>query len=118
MTDNVLADVTSKEDSPKVTPSPGINKRSHGKALRSLSISEVDTSLAQCEKTIKDATELVKGKLTSGGAIPTDTLRNLSNANKRKTQLTMRRIALLIETGDAGVMELIDKLCKLKPTKA
>lgn len=30
----------------------------------------------------------------------------------------MRRMVLLIETGDAAVMELIDKLCKIKRVKA
>jgi hypothetical protein len=45
-------------------------------------------------------------------------LRDLSIANTQKARLTMRRIALLIETGDTAVMELIDKLCKIKPAKA
>jgi hypothetical protein len=63
-------------------------------------------------------TELVKTKLTSGGAIPFEVLRDLSIANKQKARPTMRRIALLIETGDAAVMDLIDKLCKIKTAKS
>jgi len=48
----------------------------------------------------------------------TDVLRDLSVANKQKARLTMRRIGLLIETGDTAVMDLIDKLCKIKLVKA
>jgi hypothetical protein len=88
------------------------------KPIRTLSLTEVDGALAVYDKTIRMNTELVKSKLTSGGTIPTDVLRALTFANRQKARLTMRRISLLIETGEAGVMELIDKLCKLKPTKA
>ena len=78
----------------------------------------LDGALAVYDKTIRMNTELVKTKLTSGGAIPSDVLRDLSVANKQKARLTMRRIALLIETGNAAVMDLIDKLRKIKPVKA
>ena len=43
---------------------------------------------------------------------------NLAVANKQKARLTMRSIALLIETGDTAVMDLIEKICKAKPVKA
>lgn len=95
-----------------------IRRQSNEKSIRSLSLTEVDGALAVYDKTIRMSTELVKTKLTSGGAIPSDVLRDLSVANKQKARLTMRRITLLIETGDTAVMELIDKLCKLKPAKA
>ncbi len=87
------------------------------KPIRTLSLTEVDGALAVYDKTIRMNTELVKTKLTSGGAIPSDVLRDLSVANKQKSRLTMRRISLLIETGDTAVMDLIDKLGKIKPTK-
>ena len=96
---------------------PKRRRQTSQKSLRSLSLTEVDGSLAVYDKTIRMNTEVVKSKLTSGGAIPSDVLRDLSIANRQKARLTMRRIALLIETGDAAVMELIDKLCKLKPAK-
>jgi len=41
-------------------------------------------------------------------------LRELSKGNNQKARLMMRRIALLIDTGDAAVMELLDKLMKVK----
>lgn len=88
------------------------------KPIRTLSLTEVDGALAVYDKTIRMNTELVKTKLTSGGAIPSDVLRDLSVANKQKSRLTMRRISLLIETGDTAVMDLIDKLGKIKPVKA
>lgn len=97
---------------------PKTRRKSNEKSLRTLSLTEVDGALAVYDKTIRMNTELVKTKLTSGGAIPSDVLRDLSVANKQKARLTMRRIALLIETGDTAVMELIDKLCKIKPVKS
>jgi hypothetical protein len=97
---------------------PKTRRKTNEKSLRTLTLSEVDGALADYDKTIRMNTELVKTKLTSGGAIPSDVLRDLSVANKQKARLTMRRIALLIETGDTAVMDLIDKLCKIKPTKA
>jgi hypothetical protein len=96
---------------------PKRRRQINQKSLRSLSLTEVDGSLAVYDKTIRMNTEVVKTKLTSGGAIPSDVLRDLSIANRQKARLTMRRIALLIETGDSAVIELIDKLCKLKPAK-
>lgn len=97
---------------------PKTRRKSNEKSLRTLSLTEVDGALAVYDKTIRMNTELVKTKLTSGGAIPSDLLRDLSVANKQKARLTMRRIALLIETGDTSVMDLIDKLCKIKLVKA
>lgn len=97
---------------------PKTRRKSNEKSVRTLSLTEVDGALAVYDKTIRMNTELVKTKLTSGGAIPSDVLRELSIANKQKVRLTMRRIALLIETGDTSVMDLIDKLCKIKPVKA
>ena len=100
------------------TEKPKTRRKSTEKSIRTLSLTEVDGALAVYDKTIRMSTELVKTKLTSGGAIPSDVLRDLSVANKQKARLTMRRIALLIETGDTSVMDLIDKLCKIKPAKA
>lgn len=93
-------------------------RTSEEKSIRSLTLAEVDGALAVYDKTIRMNTELVKTKLSAGGHLPSDVLRDLSVANKQKSRLTMRRIALLIETGDAAVMDLVDKLCKLKPAKA
>ena len=96
---------------------PKTRRKSNEKSIRTLSLTEVDGALAVYDKTIRMNTEMVKTKLNSGGAIPSDVLRDLSVANKQKARLTMRRIALLIETGDTAVMDLIDKLCKIKPGK-
>jgi len=93
-------------------------RKNNEKSIRTLSLTEVDGALAVYDKTIRMSTEVVKTKLTSGGTIPSEVLRDLSVANKQKARLTMRRIALLIETGDTAVMDLIDKLCKIKPAKA
>lgn len=97
---------------------PKTRRKTNEKSIRTLSLTEVDGALAVYDKTIRMNTELVKTKLTTGGAIPSDVLRDLSIANRQKGRLTMRRIALLIETGDIAVMELVDKLCKIKPAKA
>jgi hypothetical protein len=82
-----------------------------------MSLAEVDAKLVECERAIKAHSETVKGKLTTGGAIPPAALRELSKANSTKGKLTMRRLSLLVETGDAAAMDLIEKLLKLKPAK-
>lgn len=84
---------------------------------RLATLTEVDTALADCEKTIKVCSDTVKAKLNGNAAIPTNVLRDLSRANAHKGKLMMRRITLLIDGGDAAVMELLDKLMKVKPAK-
>lgn len=119
MTENFAPElITTTNNSVEQTTQPKTSRKSNQKSIRTLSLTEVDGALAVYDKTIRMSTELVKTKLTSGGAIPSDVLRDLSIANKQKARLTMRRIALLIETGDSAVMDLIDKLCKIKPSKA
>ncbi len=83
-----------------------------------MSMPEVDAALADCEKTVKTHTETVKAKLTRNAAIPPNVMRELSRANTQKSRLVMRRFALLVESGDSAVMELLDKLMKIKPQKA
>lgn len=119
MTENIAPEsITATNNSVDQTNQPKTRRKTNEKPLRTLSLTEVDGALAVYDKTIRMSTELVKAKLTSGGAIPSDVLRDLSTANKQKARLTMRRIALLIETGDSAVMDLIDKLCKIKPAKS
>ena len=112
------ATTTSPIAASEQTDQPKRRRKNGDKSIRTLTLSEVDGVLAVYDKTIRMSTELIKSKLTSGGTIPSDVLRDLSIANKQKARLTMRRIALLIETGDSAVMDLIDKLCKLKPVKS
>ena len=83
-----------------------------------MTLIEVDASLTECEKTIKAHSDTVKSKLTNNASIPSNVLRELSRANAQKGRLMMRRIALLIEAGDAAVMDLLDKLMKVKPAKS
>lgn len=115
---NASETITATNNLAEQTAQPKTRRKINEKPLRTLSLTEVDGALTAYDKTIRMNTELVKTKLTSGGAIPSDVLRDLSIANKQKARLTLRRIALLIETGDAAVMDLIDKLCKIKPGKA
>ncbi len=82
-----------------------------------MNLAEVDASLLVCEKNIKTQIETVKVKLNINASIPPAVLRELSKGNGQKSRLMMRRIALLIESGDSGVMELLDKLMKVKPTR-
>ena len=82
-----------------------------------MTISEVDAALGDCDKTIKTCSELVKAKLANNSALPTSVLRDLSKANAHKGKLMMRRITLLIDSGEASVMELLDKLMKVKLPK-
>lgn len=113
-----MSEETNQNPTTEQITQPKTRRKSNEKSIRTLSLTEVDGALAVYDKTIRMNTELVRSKLTTGGAIPSDVLRDLSIANKQKARLTMRRIALLIATGDASVMELIDKLCKIKHAKA
>ena len=80
-------------------------------------LAEVDMALLVCEKNIKTHIETIKVKLTNNAAIPPTVLRELSKGNSQKSRLMMRRIALLIESGDSAVLELLDKLMKVKPAR-
>jgi hypothetical protein len=82
-----------------------------------MTIGEVDAALAECDKIIKTCSDLVKAKLASNAALSTSVLRELSKANAHKSKLMMRRITLLIDSGEASAMELLDKLMKVKLPK-
>ena len=45
-----------------------------------MTISEVDTALTDCDKTIKTCSDLVKAKLATNASLPTSVLRDLSKA--------------------------------------
>lgn len=83
-----------------------------------MTIGEVDAALTDCDKTIKTCSDLFKAKLATNASLPSNVLRDLSKANAHKGKLMMRRISLLIETGEASAMELLDKLMKVKLSKA
>src|SRR5450759_2576227 len=61
-----------------------------------LTLAEVDTALADCEKSIKSCSDAVKAKLNANAAIPTKVLQELSRTNVHRAKLVMRRITLLI----------------------
>ena len=83
-----------------------------------MTIGEVDAALSDCDKTIKTCSDLVKAKLATNASLPTNVLHDLSKANAHKGKLMMRRISLLIESGETSAMELLDKLMKVKLSKA
>lgn len=89
-----------------------------GSPISQLSLLQTDAALADCDKMVKTHSESVKAKLASNAAIPGNILRELSRANAQRSRLVQRRITLLIESGDGPALELIDKLLKLKVTKA
>ena len=82
-----------------------------------MTIGEVDTALADCDKTIKTCSDVVKAKLASNASLPTSVLRDLSKANAHKGKLMIRRISLLVESGEASAMDLLEKLMKVKLPK-
>lgn len=109
MTEQTAAAKKSKSTKPDSEKTPPIGR---------LTISEVDAALADCEKTIKGHSEIVRSKLGTNASIPANVLRELSRANVLKSRLMLRRISVLLECGDAAVMDMIDKLMKVKPVKA
>lgn len=82
-----------------------------------LTLAQVDAALTDCDKTVKAHSETVKSKLAANAAIPGPILRELSRANTQRSRLALRRITLLVETGDAIAMDLLEKLMKVKPAK-
>lgn len=92
-------------------------KKRESSSVGRLNLPDVDALLAEAEKLIKGHSEVVKQKLSAGAPIPSNILRELSRANAQKSRLTMRRISLLVESGDAQVSELLEKLLKIKPQK-
>lgn len=80
-------------------------------------MTEVDIALSECEKIIKTNTETIKSKLSSHSPFPPKVLRDLSKANAQKNRLMIRRITLLSESSDPTVLEMIEKLMKIKPSK-
>jgi hypothetical protein len=86
--------------------------------INKLTLAQVDAGLAECDKIIKDRSETVKTKLAANAALPPTALRELSRANFKRGKLMLRRFALLLESGDQAALDQIDKLMKLKVTKA
>jgi hypothetical protein len=91
------------------------SKADRGTPIGRLALGEVDAALVECERVIKTHTDTVKSKLTASASIPPAALRELSRANSQRARLAMRRIALLLESGDAAVADLIEKLMKVRP---
>ena len=58
-----------------------------------MTIGEVDAALADCDKTIKNCSDVVKAKLASNASLPTNVLRDLSKANAHKGKLMMPLMA-------------------------
>ncbi len=102
------------EDTSQKSPKDATEKST---PIGRMSIGEVDAALSDCDKTIKTCSDLVKAKLATNASLPTNVLRDLSKANAHKGKLMMRRITLLIDSGEASVMELLDKLMKVKQPK-
>lgn len=70
-----------------------------------MTIGEVDTALADCDKTIKVCSDMIKAKLASNATLSTAVLRDLSRANTHKSKLIMRR-SLTLTNGEARVVDL------------
>lgn len=90
-----------EQTTPKIpkTPEQAPEKTPIGR----LTLPEVNAALADCERTTKLHSDTVKAKL---------------GANAQKGRLMTRRIALLIDAGDAAVMDLLDKLMKVKLSRS
>lgn len=86
-------------------------------AIGRMALAEVDAALLGCEKNIKTQIDTVRLKLNSNASLPPSVLRELSKGNSLKVRLMMRRIALLLESGDSTVMELLERLMKVKPVR-
>ena len=112
---NQSVEVNMTEDTSQKPPKEPTEKAT---PIGRMTLGEVDTALADCDKTIKTCSDIVKAKLATNASLPTSVLRDLSKANAHKGKLMMRRISLLIESGEVSAMDLLDKLMKVKLPKA
>jgi hypothetical protein len=111
---NQTVEVNMTEDTSQKSPKEATEKAT---PIGRMTIGEVDAALTECDKTIKTCSDLVKVKLATNASLPTNVLRDLSKANAHKGKLMMRRISLLIESGEASALELLDKLMKVRLPK-
>lgn len=109
--------MTEDKVSHDVEKNTAVEVRQKEKSVRTMNFSTIDAALSEIEKTIKENSDIVKNRLAANSAIPGEVLRGLSRANGQKLKLVMRRITLLMELGEPGVMDLIDKLMKFKAPK-
>ncbi len=100
------------------TPKAPMQRGEKPTPIGRFTLTQVNAAFAECDKTVKAHSDTVKAKLTNNALIPSNVLRELFRANAQKGRLVMRRIALLIESGDGAFMDLLDKLMKVKPAKA
>ena len=106
-----MTEQTAQPPKPAKTPKQSSDKTPIGR----MTFGEVDVAIADCDKVITTHSAMVKVKLAGNAAIPPAILRDLSRANSQRSRLVMRRISLLLESGDQSAVELIDKLLKVQP---
>jgi hypothetical protein len=91
------------------------DQRPRGTPVGRQTLAEVDAGLAECEAVIKLCSDAVKIKLGINGSIPPNLLRDLARSNAQRQKLVLRRVTLLLESGDTISQDLIEKLMKIKP---
>lgn len=90
-------------------------QRPKGTPIGRQTLAEVDAGLVECDTVIKACSDAVKSKLGTNGSIPPNLLRDLARSNAQRHKLVMRRVTILMESGDSVSQELIEKLLKVKP---
>lgn len=89
--------------------------RPKGTPIGRQTLAQVDVGLTECDTVIKTCSDTVRAKLGTSSTIPPNLLRELARANAQRGKLVMRRIMMLVESGDPIASDLIDKLLKVKP---
>lgn len=83
-------------------------------SIGKMTLAQVDGEFAKVEATAKRLNESVKAALAANQPVGVDDLRQLQKLTQRRTKLIVRRVALLVNSPAGPVMELLDKLMKVK----
>jgi hypothetical protein len=83
-------------------------------SISKMTIGEVDAEFSKLEATTKKLNESVKAALGANQPVAVDDLRQLQKLTQRRAKLIIRRVSLLAGSTSGPVMDLLDKLMKVK----
>jgi len=87
--------------------------------ITKMNLDQVDAALANCQGTLREQSEIITTELARGGlSIPASKLKALRQINSQKAKLMMRRFALLLQSNDPKIKELIDQILTISPATA
>ena len=93
-------------------------KQQDQQPIGKMTIVEVDAEFAKAEATTKRLNESVKAAFEANQPVNVDDLRQLQRLGQRRSNLMLRRVALVIANPSGQATDLLDKLMKVKIAQA